>query len=117
MCGAETLAPDLRELSTRGRDMGPCSASLFGGLFQQRPRTRRSGLCRAGVFGGLECWSVKLCYVFISEKPVSPKSGALKSPPKGFDTTAINKSYYNVVSNCKTCFKSNLLFLSVSTGL
>ncbi|XP_004423235.1 PREDICTED: rho guanine nucleotide exchange factor 7 isoform X5 [Ceratotherium simum simum] len=32
-----------------------------------------------------------------SEKPVSPKSGALKSPPKGFDTTAINKSYYNVV--------------------
>uniref|UniRef100_A0A7N5K387 Rho guanine nucleotide exchange factor 7 n=1 Tax=Ailuropoda melanoleuca TaxID=9646 RepID=A0A7N5K387_AILME len=31
------------------------------------------------------------------EKPVSPKSGTLKSPPKGFDTTAINKSYYNVV--------------------
>ncbi|XP_042553019.1 rho guanine nucleotide exchange factor 7 isoform X2 [Dipodomys spectabilis] len=31
------------------------------------------------------------------EKPVSPKSGSLKSPPKGFDTTAINKSYYNVV--------------------
>ncbi|ELK14885.1 Rho guanine nucleotide exchange factor 7 [Pteropus alecto] len=32
-----------------------------------------------------------------SEKPVSPKSGTLKSPPKGLDTTAINKSYYNVV--------------------
>ncbi|ETE71298.1 Rho guanine nucleotide exchange factor 7, partial [Ophiophagus hannah] len=32
-----------------------------------------------------------------SEKPVSPKSGSLKSPPKGFDTTAISKSYYNVV--------------------
>uniref|UniRef100_A0A8I3WMJ0 Rho guanine nucleotide exchange factor 7 n=1 Tax=Callithrix jacchus TaxID=9483 RepID=A0A8I3WMJ0_CALJA len=32
-----------------------------------------------------------------SEKPVSPKSGTLKSPPKGFDTAAINKSYYNVV--------------------
>ncbi|KAM9034935.1 rho guanine nucleotide exchange factor 7 isoform X3 [Sarcophilus harrisii] len=32
-----------------------------------------------------------------NEKPVSPKSGALKSPPKGFDTSAINKSYYNVV--------------------
>ncbi|KAG8137548.1 hypothetical protein E2320_004783, partial [Naja naja] len=31
-----------------------------------------------------------------SEKPVSPKSGSLKSPPKGFDTTAISKSYYNV---------------------
>lgn len=37
--------------------------------------------------------------VFVSEKPVSPKSGTLKSPPKGFDTTAINKSYYNVVSD------------------
>ncbi|KAM5288155.1 rho guanine nucleotide exchange factor 7 isoform 5-T5 [Ctenodactylus gundi] len=34
-----------------------------------------------------------------SEKPVSPKSGALKSPPKGLDTTAINKSYYNVLQN------------------
>ncbi|KAL7983863.1 hypothetical protein Chor_000739 [Crotalus horridus] len=32
-----------------------------------------------------------------SEKPVSPKSGSLKSPPKGFDTTVISKSYYNVV--------------------
>ncbi|MEE6470696.1 hypothetical protein FKM82_009031 [Ascaphus truei] len=32
-----------------------------------------------------------------SEKPVSPKSATLKSPPKGFDTSAINKSYYNVV--------------------
>uniref|UniRef100_A0A8C4WIA6 Rho guanine nucleotide exchange factor 7 n=1 Tax=Gopherus evgoodei TaxID=1825980 RepID=A0A8C4WIA6_9SAUR len=31
------------------------------------------------------------------EKPVSPKSGTLKSPPKGFDTSAISKSYYNVV--------------------
>ncbi|XP_066435861.1 rho guanine nucleotide exchange factor 7 isoform X2 [Eleutherodactylus coqui] len=32
-----------------------------------------------------------------SEKPVSPKSTSLKSPPKGFETSAINKSYYNVV--------------------
>uniref|UniRef100_A0A670JAU1 Rho guanine nucleotide exchange factor 7 n=1 Tax=Podarcis muralis TaxID=64176 RepID=A0A670JAU1_PODMU len=32
-----------------------------------------------------------------NEKPVSPKSGSLKSPPKGFDTSAISKSYYNVV--------------------
>ncbi|KAG8586570.1 hypothetical protein GDO81_005422 [Engystomops pustulosus] len=32
-----------------------------------------------------------------SEKPVSPKSATLKSPPKGFETSAINKSYYNVV--------------------
>jgi len=27
-----------------------------------------------------------------------PKSGTLKSPPKGFDTTLISKTYYNVVS-------------------
>ncbi|XP_053311229.1 rho guanine nucleotide exchange factor 7 isoform X3 [Spea bombifrons] len=32
-----------------------------------------------------------------SEKPVSPKSTTLKSPPKGFETSGINKSYYNVV--------------------
>nr|XP_033803903.1 rho guanine nucleotide exchange factor 7 isoform X7 [Geotrypetes seraphini] len=32
-----------------------------------------------------------------SEKPISPKSATLKSPPKGFETSAINKSYYNVV--------------------
>uniref|UniRef100_H3D8N1 Rho guanine nucleotide exchange factor (GEF) 7a n=1 Tax=Tetraodon nigroviridis TaxID=99883 RepID=H3D8N1_TETNG len=32
-----------------------------------------------------------------SDKQVSPKSGALKSPPKGFDTSAISKTYYNLV--------------------
>ncbi|KAK6487059.1 rho guanine nucleotide exchange factor 7-like isoform X1 [Huso huso] len=32
-----------------------------------------------------------------SEKPVSPKSATLKSPPKGFDASAISKTYYNVV--------------------
>ncbi|XP_067299759.1 rho guanine nucleotide exchange factor 7a isoform X1 [Pseudorasbora parva] len=32
-----------------------------------------------------------------SDKPVSPKSGTLKSPPKGFDTTSISKTYYNLV--------------------
>ncbi|XP_041699827.1 rho guanine nucleotide exchange factor 7-like isoform X2 [Coregonus clupeaformis] len=31
------------------------------------------------------------------DKQVSPKSGTLKSPPKGFDTTAISKIYYNLV--------------------
>uniref|UniRef100_A0A8K9XGB9 Rho guanine nucleotide exchange factor 7 n=1 Tax=Oncorhynchus mykiss TaxID=8022 RepID=A0A8K9XGB9_ONCMY len=31
------------------------------------------------------------------DKQVSPKSGTLKSPPKGFDTTAISKTYYNLV--------------------
>lgn len=62
------------------------------------------------VCGGLKCWLVKLCYVSISEKPVSPKSGALKSPPKGLDTTAINKSYYNVVSDCTTCLRNNVGF-------
>ncbi|KAJ8252753.1 hypothetical protein GJAV_G00205190 [Gymnothorax javanicus] len=32
-----------------------------------------------------------------SDKPVSPKSGTLKSPPKGFDTSAISKTYYTLV--------------------
>ncbi|XP_035762596.1 rho guanine nucleotide exchange factor 7a [Neolamprologus brichardi] len=32
-----------------------------------------------------------------SDKQVSPKSGTLKSPPKGFDTSAISKTYYNLV--------------------
>uniref|UniRef100_A0A671PPK3 Rho guanine nucleotide exchange factor 7-like n=1 Tax=Sinocyclocheilus anshuiensis TaxID=1608454 RepID=A0A671PPK3_9TELE len=32
-----------------------------------------------------------------SDKPVSPKSGTLKSPPKGFETTNYCKMYYNVV--------------------
>uniref|UniRef100_A0A8D0CGC5 Rho guanine nucleotide exchange factor 7 n=1 Tax=Scleropages formosus TaxID=113540 RepID=A0A8D0CGC5_SCLFO len=31
------------------------------------------------------------------KKPVSPKSGTLKSPPKGLDTAAISKTYYNLV--------------------
>ncbi|XP_053090014.1 rho guanine nucleotide exchange factor 7a isoform X2 [Pangasianodon hypophthalmus] len=33
----------------------------------------------------------------VKDKQVSPKSGTLKSPPKGFDTTAISKTYYNLV--------------------
>ncbi|XP_062861415.1 rho guanine nucleotide exchange factor 7a isoform X1 [Trichomycterus rosablanca] len=37
---------------------------------------------------------VKACGKY---KQVSPKSGTLKSPPKGFDTTAISKTYYNLV--------------------
>uniref|UniRef100_A0A8C6PDV4 Rho guanine nucleotide exchange factor (GEF) 7a n=1 Tax=Nothobranchius furzeri TaxID=105023 RepID=A0A8C6PDV4_NOTFU len=32
-----------------------------------------------------------------SDKQVSPKSGTLKSPPKGFDTSVISKTYYNLV--------------------
>ncbi|XP_060040190.1 rho guanine nucleotide exchange factor 7 isoform X2 [Erinaceus europaeus] len=52
-----------------------------------------------GTLGGRTGWfpSNYVREVKPSEKPVSPKSGALKSPPKGFDTSAINKSYYNVV--------------------
>lgn len=34
----------------------------------------------------------------VTDKQVSPKSGTLKSPPKGFDTSAISKTYYNLVS-------------------
>ncbi|KAL2087808.1 hypothetical protein ACEWY4_016636 [Coilia grayii] len=33
----------------------------------------------------------------VKDKSVSPKSGTLKSPPKGSDINAINKTYYNVV--------------------
>lgn len=55
--------------------------------------------CRPGVILTLALTN-KVSFIFlIAEKPVSPKSGTLKSPPKGFDTTAINKSYYNVVSS------------------
>uniref|UniRef100_A0AAY4DEZ8 Rho guanine nucleotide exchange factor 7 n=1 Tax=Denticeps clupeoides TaxID=299321 RepID=A0AAY4DEZ8_9TELE len=32
-----------------------------------------------------------------SDKPVSPKSGTPKSPPKAPDTAAVSKTYYNVV--------------------
>ncbi|MGH0115054.1 UNVERIFIED_CONTAM: hypothetical protein FKN15_074195 [Acipenser sinensis] len=35
--------------------------------------------------------------IHVLRKPVSPKSATLKSPPKGFDTSAISKTYYNVV--------------------
>lgn len=37
-----------------------------------------------------------------------PKSGTLKSPPKGFDTIIISKTYYNVVSRL-----SGIMSLSV----
>lgn len=37
------------------------------------------------------------CYISVTDKQVSPKSGTLKSPPKGFDTSAISKTYYNLV--------------------
>ena len=48
--------------------------------------------CRTGWFPSNYLHKIKS-----SIKPVLPKSGILKSPPKGFDTTAINKSYYNMV--------------------
>ncbi|XP_056157582.1 rho guanine nucleotide exchange factor 7b isoform X1 [Lampris incognitus] len=32
-----------------------------------------------------------------NDKPVSPKSATLKSPLKGFDSTIVSKTYYNVV--------------------
>ncbi|XP_069492868.1 rho guanine nucleotide exchange factor 7 isoform X2 [Ambystoma mexicanum] len=52
-----------------------------------------------GSYGGKTGWfpSNYVREIKSSEKPVSPKSTTLKSPPKGFDTSAINKSYYNVV--------------------
>lgn len=39
-----------------------------------------------------------LLLFFLDKTLDKPKSGTLKSPPKGFDTTIINKTYYNVVS-------------------
>ncbi|KAJ3592058.1 hypothetical protein NHX12_007188 [Muraenolepis orangiensis] len=47
---------------------------------------------RTGWFPSNYVREVKGC-----DKQVSPKSGTLKSPPKGFDTTAISKTYYNLV--------------------
>lgn len=52
-----------------------------------------------GTYSGKTGWfpSNYVREIKSSEKPVSPKSTTLKSPPKGFETSAINKSYYNVV--------------------
>lgn len=48
---------------------------------------------------------------------MSPKSGTLKSPPKGFDTSAISKTYYNLVSKQLNsfffCFLLLVLFSSM----
>ncbi|XP_061081836.1 rho guanine nucleotide exchange factor 7-like isoform X2 [Conger conger] len=52
-----------------------------------------------GSFNGKTGWfpSNYVREVKGSDKPVSPKSGTLKSPPKGFDTSAISKTYYTLV--------------------
>ncbi|XP_035250108.1 rho guanine nucleotide exchange factor 7-like isoform X1 [Anguilla anguilla] len=52
-----------------------------------------------GSFSGKTGWfpSNYVREVKGSDKPVSPKSGTLKSPPKGFDTSAISKTYYTLV--------------------
>uniref|UniRef100_A0A672GXY3 Rho guanine nucleotide exchange factor (GEF) 7a n=1 Tax=Salarias fasciatus TaxID=181472 RepID=A0A672GXY3_SALFA len=52
-----------------------------------------------GTFNGRTGWfpSNYVREVKGSDKQVSPKSGTLKSPPKGFDTSAISKTYYNLV--------------------
>lgn len=52
---------------------------------------------------------------FIEKTSDKPKSGTLKSPPKGFDTTIISKTYYNVVSillssSSASVFKLSLFF-------
>lgn len=57
---------------------------------------------------------------WITDKQVSPKSGTLKSPPKGFDTSAISKTYYNLVRTQNpllTCITEQLLSLSVALSL
>ncbi|XP_031439217.1 rho guanine nucleotide exchange factor 7a isoform X1 [Clupea harengus] len=50
-----------------------------------------------GSYSGKSGWFPSNYVREIKEKPVSPKSATLKSPPKGFDTTAISKTYYNLV--------------------
>ncbi|XP_056611218.1 rho guanine nucleotide exchange factor 7a isoform X1 [Triplophysa dalaica] len=52
-----------------------------------------------GTFNGKTGWfpSNYVREVKGFDKPVSPKSGTLKSPPKGFDSTSISKTYYNLV--------------------
>ncbi|MBN3303565.1 rho guanine nucleotide exchange factor 7b isoform X1 [Amia ocellicauda] len=52
-----------------------------------------------GTYNGKTGWfpSNYVREIKANEKPVSPKSGTLKSPPKGFDTSAISKTYYNLV--------------------
>lgn len=49
--------------------------------------------------------------LLIVDKQVSPKSGTLKSPPKGFDTSAISKTYYNLVSKQLNSFLGFFFFL------
>ncbi|XP_024919835.1 rho guanine nucleotide exchange factor 7a isoform X2 [Cynoglossus semilaevis] len=52
-----------------------------------------------GMFSGRTGWfpSNYVREIKGTDKQVSPKSGTLKSPPKGFDTSAISKTYYNLV--------------------
>uniref|UniRef100_A0A673Z9F3 Osteoclast-stimulating factor 1 n=1 Tax=Salmo trutta TaxID=8032 RepID=A0A673Z9F3_SALTR len=52
-----------------------------------------------GSFNGNKGWfpSNYVKEVKGSDKPVSPKSGTLKNPVKGFDTPAVSKTYYNLV--------------------
>uniref|UniRef100_A0A8C7YZD0 Rho guanine nucleotide exchange factor (GEF) 7a n=1 Tax=Oryzias sinensis TaxID=183150 RepID=A0A8C7YZD0_9TELE len=52
-----------------------------------------------GTFSGRTGWfpSNYVREVKGSDKQVSPKSGTLKSPPKGFEPPAISKTYYNLV--------------------
>nr|XP_020755032.1 rho guanine nucleotide exchange factor 7 [Odocoileus virginianus texanus] len=81
------------------------TSQLFQGQYRSLAVERR-GLCMCvecfwweGTHNGRTGWfpSNYVREVKPSEKPVSPKSGALKSPPKGFDTAAVNKGYYSVV--------------------
>ncbi|XP_062383823.1 rho guanine nucleotide exchange factor 7b [Sardina pilchardus] len=50
-----------------------------------------------GSLNGRSGWFPSNYVREVKDKSVSPKSGTLKSPPKAPETTAINKTYYNVV--------------------
>ncbi|XP_030635456.1 rho guanine nucleotide exchange factor 7b isoform X7 [Chanos chanos] len=50
-----------------------------------------------GTLNGKTGWFPSNYVREVKDKPVSPKTGTLKSPPKGFDTSSISKTYYNLV--------------------
>ncbi|XP_066542353.1 rho guanine nucleotide exchange factor 7a isoform X2 [Hoplias malabaricus] len=50
-----------------------------------------------GTLNGRTGWFPSNYVREVKDKQVSPKSGTLKSPPKGFDTAALSKTYYNLV--------------------
>ncbi|KAL6115350.1 arhgef7 [Pungitius sinensis] len=113
-CSSKVLQPQYRSLDMS--EGGGCGHALFRArfTFQQTNEDELSfskgdiisvsrqeeGGWWEGSFNGSSGWfpSNYVRELKGSDKTLDkPKSGALKSPPKGFDTTIISKTYYNVV--------------------